>query len=80
MLRDSEGNPISNAQKAIDQILLNKYYQKFKRENQSSQLFIIGVGFNPFDEHNIISEVLIKKYRGNDLPYGEQDSWEELKI
>ena len=80
LLRDSEGNKISNVEEAINQILSKKYYQKFKRNDQSSQLFIIGVGFNPFDDHNIISEVLIKKYKGNDLPYGEQDSWEELKI
>lgn len=75
-----EGNRISDAQEAINQIFSKKYYQKFKRQYQSSQLFIIGVGFNPFDEKNIISEVLIKKYKGNGLPYEKPDSWEEQQI
>ena len=75
-----DGKNISNAKEAINQIFSKKYYPKFKREYQSSQLFIIGVGFNPFDEKNIISEVLIQKYKGNDLPYGEPDSWEGQQI
>ena len=63
---------ISSAKEAINQIFSQKYYQKFKKNSISSELFIMGVGFNPFEEKKIISEVLIKKYKGNDLPYGNK--------
>ena len=80
LLENMKRKKISSAKEAINQIFSQKYYQKFKKNSISSELFIMGVGFNPFEEKKIISEVLIKKYKGNDLPYGEQDSWEKIEI
>ena len=80
LLKNSEGKQILNAQEAINQIFAKKCPQKFKRSHPSCELFLIGVGFNPFDDQHIISEILIKKYKGNGLPIDKQESWEEIKI
>ena len=46
-----EKNDLS-AQDAINQIFAKKYHQKFKRNHPSCELFMIGVGFNPFDDQH----------------------------
>ena len=78
--QNSEGKQILKAQDAINQIFAKKYHQKFKKSHLSYELFIIGVGFNPFNDNHIIFEILIKKYKGNGWPIDEQDSWEEINI
>ena len=80
LLKNSEGKNILKAQDAINQIFAKKYHQKFKKSHLSYELFIIGVGFNPFNDNHIIFEILIKKYKGNGWPIDEQDSWEEINI
>ena len=70
-------NDIS-VQETINQIFRSKYYEKLKRSNRLNDLFIIGVGFNQYYESHFFLKVLTKKYKRNELPIENQNSWEEL--
>ena len=57
----------------INQIFENQYYEIFDKKGSNS--YIIGVGFNPFEEE-IISEIVVKKFKGDNYEFREKENWE----
>ena len=78
LTKNMEKTKLSSAKDAIKQIIENKYYEKFQKQEKSKK-FIIGVGFNPFSKE-IISEIIIKQFFGFNFDFWKGEDWKTIFV